>query len=88
MLTSLVLTLRPLHALPRPAHLGRSVHALPFKEGGLKVGFTGDCHFIALRRDHRQWLRVLHLLAAFALYAGVGAHTAMGLGQARVMEGD
>jgi CRISPR-associated endoribonuclease Cas6 len=28
MLTSLVVTLRPLHAVPRPANLGRSVHAL------------------------------------------------------------
>ena len=34
----------------------------------------------------RYWLAVLSVLAAFALYSGVGAMTTMGMGQAREVE--
>jgi CRISPR-associated endoribonuclease Cas6 len=43
------------------------------------VGFTGQVMFAVLNRD-RYWLNVLHLLAAFAFYSGVGYQTAAGLG--------
>ncbi len=46
------------------------------------IGFTGRAVFTALNRD-RYWLSVLHLLAAFAFYSGVGYQTGAGLGQAR-----
>ncbi|MBE7471291.1 MAG: CRISPR-associated protein Cas6 [Anaerolineae bacterium] len=46
------------------------------------IGFTGRVIFAVLNRD-RYWLNVLHLLAAFAFYSGVGYQTAAGLGQVR-----
>jgi CRISPR-associated endoribonuclease Cas6 len=60
--------------------------ALPFKPGAMQVGFTGECHYVALRRD-RYWLSLLHLLADYAFYAGVGYQTTVGMGQARVLAG-
>lgn len=49
------------------------------------IGFTGRVVFAVLNRD-RYWLNVLHLLAAFAFYSGVGYQTAAGLGQVRLAE--
>ena len=59
--------------------------SLPAKGGGVMVGFTGQASFAALNRD-RYWLSVLHLLAAFALYSGVGYQTAAGMGQVRLLD--
>jgi CRISPR-associated endoribonuclease Cas6 len=50
--------------------------------GTVQIGFTGQVVFVALNRD-RYWLNVLHLLAAFAFYSGVGYQTGTGLGQVR-----
>jgi CRISPR-associated endoribonuclease Cas6 len=58
---------------------------LPAKEGGQQIGFTGQATFTALNRD-RYWLNVLHLLAAFAFYSGVGYQTGAGLGQTRAID--
>ena len=55
---------------------------IPSKGRGLQIGFTGQVIFETLNRD-RYWLSVLHLLAAFAFYSGVGYQTGAGLGQAR-----
>lgn len=49
------------------------------------TGFTGFARYISLQHD-RYWLGVLHTLAAFAFYSGIGAHTTVGLGQARAVE--
>jgi len=49
---------------------------------GVVVGFTGDCHY-AIRSSDRFWGGLAHLLAGYAFYAGVGARTAVGLGQTR-----
>jgi len=55
-----------------------------------QIGFTGFCTYramtdpgtpVAAGLRPRQWL---HLLAAFAFYAGIGQYTALGMGQARV----
>jgi CRISPR-associated endoribonuclease Cas6 len=56
------------------------------EEGGRGAypGFVGVCGYAFRVRD-RYWMGLIHLLAAFALYAGVGARTSMGLGQARVV---
>jgi len=55
---------------------------VPLKNGGLRVGAVGSILYTALNYD-RYWLSVLHTLAAFALFAGVGAGVSMGLGQCR-----
>jgi len=49
-------------------------------------GFVGRCTFGAVTQD-RVWMKWTHLLAGFALYAGVGKNTAMGLGQTRLITG-
>ncbi len=58
---------------------------VPLKGGGLRIGAVGSVTFTATNFD-RFWLGQIHTLAAFALYAGVGAGTAQGLGQARRVE--
>jgi len=55
---------------------------MPYKGRGLQIGFTGQVTFETLNRD-RYWLSVLHLLAAFAFFSGVGYQTGTGLGQVR-----
>jgi CRISPR-associated endoribonuclease Cas6 len=47
-------------------------------------GFVGRCTFGAVIQD-QYWLKWGHLLAAFALYAGVGKNTSMGFGQTRLL---
>lgn len=60
----------------------RSV-AVGHKGDGLRVGGVGRATYAALSGD-RYWLGVLHLLAAFAVYSGVGSQTTTGMGQVRV----
>lgn len=56
---------------------------LPYKQG-MQIGFTGCVTFAILNREP-VWLSVLHLLAEFAFYSGVGYQTTAGLGQVRPM---
>lgn len=53
-------------------------------ERGAYPGFVGTCAYGFRVRDG-YWMGLVRLLGAFALYAGVGARTAMGLGQARMV---
>jgi CRISPR-associated endoribonuclease Cas6 len=53
--------------------------------GGKQVVFSGRCGYRVLRYDP-YWTRVLQLLARFAVYAGVGIKTGMGMGQVRPEE--
>ena len=60
-----------------------------FSRNGVRVAFpafVGRCTY-ALRMRDESAARFAHLLAAFAFYAGVGKHTAMGLGQTRPLGG-
>jgi CRISPR-associated endoribonuclease Cas6 len=57
-------------------------HSLPVKEGGLRVGAVGTARYVATNYD-RYWLSLINVLADFALFAGAGAGTTMGLGQCR-----
>jgi CRISPR-associated endoribonuclease Cas6 len=50
---------------------------------GLRVGAVGRVTYTATSYD-RYWLAVLHTLAAYAAYAGVGVSTASGMGQCQV----
>jgi CRISPR-associated endoribonuclease Cas6 len=45
-------------------------------------GFVGTVGY-SFRNKDRYWMGLIHLLAAFALYGGVGLQVAMGLGQAK-----
>lgn len=51
---------------------------------GPQVGFLGESQFALLNRD-RYWGNVMALLAAYSFYAGLGAHTGMGMGQTRFL---
>ncbi len=50
------------------------------KGGGVRIGAVGDATYTALTYD-RYWMGILHTLAGFARFSGVGAGTSMGLGQ-------
>ena len=52
---------------------------------GAYPGFVGHCAY-AFRVKDRYWMGLIHTLAAFAFYAGVGKGTAMGMGQCRKVE--
>lgn len=55
---------------------------VPQKDGGVQVGVVGTAGYVAVTYD-RYWMGALALLAEFALYAGIGRGTTMGMGQAR-----
>lgn len=53
------------------------------KDGGVRIGCVGEVTYTALHYD-RYWMSLLHTLAAYAFFSGVGASTPLGFGQARV----
>jgi len=67
------------------AHYRLQTRMLPTKAGGRQVGCVGEATYAALNAD-RYWLSALRALAEYAFYAGVGAMTTQGLGQARLVE--
>ncbi len=69
-------------AVSRFAVRSRAVHV---KEGGLRVGATGQVQFTALNAD-RYWLGILRALAGFAFFSGAGSGTAQGMGQCKVRD--
>lgn len=52
------------------------------QQHGAFPGFVGTASY-AFRVTDRYWMGLIHLLAAFAFYTGVGLRTTMGLGQTR-----
>jgi CRISPR-associated endoribonuclease Cas6 len=52
------------------------------KDKGLRIGGIGDVTYRALSSD-RYWIGVMHMLADFAPFSGVGVQTATGMGQVR-----
>lgn len=60
--------------------------AVAQKAQGLRIGGVGEVTYRALSSD-RYWLGVMHMLAAFARFSGVGIQTATGMGQARKVSG-
>jgi CRISPR-associated endoribonuclease Cas6 len=66
------------------------LHTQPVKlklDGKLRFfkGFVGWCEFSTGPKASPEVQRVLHLLADFAFYAGVGSKTTMGMGQAAAL---
>ncbi len=61
-----------------------SSRSLPVKRGGLRIGGVGQVTFTTTSYD-RYWMGACMVLAAFALYAGVGSGTTMGMGQCRLL---
>ncbi len=59
-----------------------STQAVAGKGESVQIGFVGRCRYAVLNRD-RYWLSLIHLLADYAFYAGVGYQTTVGMGQAR-----
>ncbi len=57
----------------------------PTSGGALQIGAIGRCSYIAVGHD-RYWQACITTLARFARYAGIGAGTARGFGQARLLE--
>ena len=60
-----------------------STRPVPFKRGGMRIGFVGQVTFTSLNYD-RYWMSLLGALASFAIFCGVGGGTSMGMGQCRV----
>ncbi|HCE18257.1 MAG TPA: CRISPR-associated protein Cas6 [Anaerolinea thermolimosa] len=58
-----------------------STRSARLKDSGLRIGCVGEVTFTALHYD-RYWMNVLHTLAAYAFFSGVGASTPLGFGQA------
>lgn len=56
----------------------------PDGRGGV-VGCTGECRYI-VRGNDRYWRGVIRTLAGYAFFAGVGARTSIGLGQAALWD--
>lgn len=54
------------------------------KNDAWRIGGVGTVTYRSMSGD-RYWLSVLHALAGFALYSGVGVQTATGMGQVRAL---
>lgn len=68
-----------------PARFELESRAVPGKENTLRVGCVGQVLFTTIHYD-RYWMSLVHTLAAFARFSGVGAGTSQGMGQARRLE--
>jgi CRISPR-associated endoribonuclease Cas6 len=61
-----------------------SSRAAGTKGEGIRLGAVGAVSYITRNYD-RYWMSLMHTLAAYALFAGVGAGVSMGMGQCRVV---
>jgi CRISPR-associated endoribonuclease Cas6 len=62
-------------------------YARQVKEGALRIGCVGEVTYTAVSYD-RYWMGILHTLAAYSFFSGVGAATSLGLGQAVKVESE
>ena len=62
-----------------------STRRVPLKNGGIRSGCVGEIRFSTTHYD-RYWMSLIHLLAQYSIFTGVGAGTGMGLGQSRLIE--
>lgn len=59
-----------------------STRRVAMKGGGARGGCVGEVTFATTRYD-KYWMSLMHLLANYSLFAGLGAGTTMGMGQSR-----
>jgi CRISPR-associated endoribonuclease Cas6 len=64
------------------SHFQLASEMVPQKNHGLRIGGKGEVTYLVLEKEP-YWMSVLNLLADFALYSGVGAQSATGMGQVR-----
>jgi CRISPR-associated endoribonuclease Cas6 len=62
-----------------------SSRSAPVMENSARYGAIGKISYTTTNFD-RYWMSLVHTLAAYALFAGVGKGTGMGLGQCRGIE--
>lgn len=55
------------------------------KEGASRNGAVGTVRYTTLNYD-RYWMGILHTLAEFSFYSGLGSSASMGMGQCRKLE--
>lgn len=60
-----------------------SSRAVRVKNSGIRIGAVGEITYTTLNYD-RYWMSLMHALAAYSMFAGVGAGTSMGMGQCRI----
>ncbi|MEI7988522.1 MAG: CRISPR system precrRNA processing endoribonuclease RAMP protein Cas6 [Chloroflexota bacterium] len=61
--------------------------AVALKDEATRIGGVGEIVYTTLNYD-RYWMSVMHTLADFAFYCGVGMSASMGMGQCRRLYGD
>lgn len=61
--------------------------AVALKEETTRIGGVGEIVYTSLNHD-RYWMSVMHTLADFAFFCGVGMSASMGLGQCRRLNGN
>jgi len=61
------------------------LHSRPVSiNGGMRIGAVGRMAYTTLNYD-RYWMSILHTLAAYARFSGIGILTAAGMGQSRAI---
>lgn len=56
---------------------------VPMKNQGKRPGAVGEASYVSICYD-RYWMSIIHALAAFARFSGVGAGVTLGMGQVRL----
>ncbi len=59
-------------------------HMLDFGTEGRKIGFIGYCQYVKSKEPDINILRVIHLLARFSFFSGIGYGTPRGMGQVEI----
>lgn len=62
-----------------------SSRVTPFKGSGVRIGAVGEITYTSTNYD-RYWMSLVHTLAEFAQFSGVGAGVASGMGQCRLRQ--
>ena len=64
------------------ARFDLKTRVVPMKNQGKRPGAVGEIRYVTLNYD-RYWMSVMHALADFARFSGVGVSVTLGMGQVR-----